>query len=72
MENIFSIEGIGDYTEGRNFPSKKNVSRLSPYINWGQISVNTLWHEATKIEPKFQNNSIDIFKSELGWREFAL
>ena len=70
MENFF-LEGIGDYTEGRNFPSKKNVSRLSPYINWGQISVNTLWHEATKIEPKFQNNSIDIFKSELGWREFA-
>ncbi len=70
MLNFFS-EGVDNYSEGRNFPSKKNVSRLSPYINWGQISVNTLWYEVTKIKSYTKNNSIDVFKSELGWREFA-
>ena len=36
----FYLNGVKDYSEGRNFPIKKNVSRLSPYLHWGQISPN--------------------------------
>ena len=67
----FFLNGVSDYTEGRNFPSKKNVSRLSPYIHWGQISVNTLWYNAMNISTTMSSNSAEVFMSELGWREFA-
>ena len=67
----FFLNGLNGYTEGRNFPSKNNVSRLSPYIHWGQISVNTLWFNAKKINTITKNNSVEVFLSELGWREFA-
>ncbi len=69
MDNFFS-NGIQDYTDGRNFPIKKNVSRLSPYLHWGQISPNTLWYEVDNYKKDVSGNNIDIFKSELGWREF--
>jgi len=70
MKSFFSSK-LNNYAEGRNFPSKKNVSRLSPYIHWGQLSVNTLWNEAEKLESKGNDINLEIFKSELAWREFA-
>ena len=33
----FFLNGVSDYL-GKKFSFKKNVSRLSPYIHWGQIS----------------------------------
>ena len=38
--------GIAGYKEGRNIPAKPNVSRLSPHLHWGEISVNRVWHAA--------------------------
>ena len=46
----FYQNGVKDYSEGRNFPIKKNVSKLSPYLHWGQISPNILWYELKKIK----------------------
>ena len=68
--NNFLKEGLGDYSHGRNFPNKPNVSRISPYLHWGQISPNTLWYEAERFQQDVETINIDIFKSELGWREF--
>ena len=64
----FLKEGILDYKEGRNFPSKQCVSRLSPYLHFGQISPHQIWFAL--INEK-QNLNTDHFKSELGWREFS-
>ena len=69
MNEFFSV-GIQDYSEGRNFPIRKNVSRLSPYLHWGQISPHTLWYEVSNIEQEVGEKNVEIFKSELGWREF--
>ena len=69
MNDFFSV-GIQDYSEGRNFPIRKNVSRLSPYLHWGQISPHTLWYEVSNIEQEVGEKNAEIFKSELGWREF--
>ena len=66
----FYLNGVKDYSEGRNFPIKKNVSRLSPYLHWGQISPNILWYELKRLK-NVRENDIEVFKSELGWREFA-
>ena len=46
------------------------MSRLSPFIHWGQISPNTLWYELKKAK-NLNENDVEVFKSELGWREFA-
>lgn len=68
----FIFNGIQDYRDGRNFPDRENVSRLSPYLHFGQISVNTAWHTALDAAPVIGNEkSLDTFLSELGWREFS-
>ena len=68
----FIFNGIQDYRDGRNFPDKENVSRLSPYLHFGQLSVNTAWHTALDAAPMIGNEkSLDTFLSELGWREFS-
>ena len=68
----FIFNGIQDYRDGRNFPDRENVSRLSPYLHFGQISVNTAWHTALDAAAVIGNEkSLDTFLSELGWREFS-
>ena len=64
---------FNDYKEGRNFPSKKNVSRLSPHLHWGEISPNTVWFKVWDLNQlgiKHQQDT-DTFLSEIGWREFS-
>tara|TARA_A100001011_G_scaffold357491_1_gene402406 strand:- start:1070 stop:2488 length:1419 start_codon:yes stop_codon:yes gene_type:complete len=68
--NSFFKNGVQNYSEGRNFPIKKNVSRLSPYLHWGQISPNALWYEVNNVK-NLRHDDVEVFKSELGWREFA-
>lgn len=64
----FLDEGIGHYKEGRNFPAKPYVSRLSPHLHFGEISPHQAWHAA---RARGENANIDHFCSELGWREFS-
>ena len=68
----FVMDELQDYREGRNFPDKKNVSRLSPYLHFGQISPHIAWHRAAEAGGFISNEeSLDTFMSELGWREFS-
>ena len=68
----FISNGLLDYKEGRNFPAKKNVSQLSPYLHFGEISPNQIWHRAKFEESRSGiENSLNHFLSELGWREFS-
>ena len=64
----FLNQGLGNYKEGRNFPAASNVSRLSPYLHFGQLSPNQVWYAA---RTKRQDKNVDHFCSELGWREFS-
>ena len=64
----FFKKGIDDYKEGRNFPFKKNVSRLSPHIHFGEISPKQLWVKAKSIS---SNKNTEHFVSEICWREFS-
>ena len=68
----FLLDELQDYRDGRNFPDKANVSRLSPYLHFGQISPNTAWFRALDASALITNEkSLDTFLSELGWREFS-
>lgn len=64
----FLHNGIASYKEGRNFPALNAVSRLSPRLHFGELSPNQLWYAARHMG---DNQQIDHFCSELGWREFS-
>lgn len=62
----FLKEGLNYYKGGRDFPARPYVSRLSPYLHFGEISPHAVWHAASGHD----ENSLH-FRSELGWREFS-
>lgn len=68
--NFFN-EGLDNYKEGRNLPSRLNVSRLSAHLHFGEISPNYLWHKIKSQELVKYNVNNETFCSELGWREFS-
>ena len=71
-KSIFFDDRIFKYKNGRNFPSMNSVSGLSPYISWGQVSVNELWYQCQNLlKTDQQNEDILHFLNELGWREFS-
>ena len=64
----FINERIANYSEGRNFPNITGTSKLSPFIKFGQIHVETIWDECKKNKSKTIGTS--KFLTEIGWREF--
>lgn len=68
----FLDNGLKNYKEGRNIPSGKNFSMLSPYLHWGLISPNRVWYLAEERGvAEGVEKDLDHFHSELGWREFS-
>ena len=66
--NKFIKNGLTGYKKGRDFPAKEHVSRLSPYLHWGELSPNQVWHAALEHEA---GPDREHFHSELAWREFS-
>ena len=71
--HAFLDGGLHRYKNDRNFPAKQNVSRLSAYLHWGEISPNSVWYAAKdRMDAGFgHDDDCDHFLSELGWREFS-
>lgn len=69
----FLASGLKGYDEKRNRPDKDNVSKLSPYLHHGQISVRLLWHRVRALQAHndVPEKDADTYLSELGWREFS-
>ena len=44
---IFIKDRIVNYSDDRNFPNKIGTSKLSPFIKFGQIHVETIWDECS-------------------------
>ena len=61
---IFIRERISNYSEGRNFPSIIGTSKLSPFIKFGQLHVETIWEECLKNKPK--SVGISKYLAEIG------
>ena len=59
--------GLYGYKEGRDFPARPNISRLSPSLHFGEISPNQIWYAAISEI----SDDVDSFLSELAWREFS-
>ena len=68
----FLDSGLDDYREGRNHPARKNVSRLSPHLHFGEISPRQVWQATQQvIAGAGLEGDGDTFLSEIGWREFS-
>lgn len=59
---------LHEYQTGRDFPSRGCVSRLSPYLQFGQLSPHQVWYDTYSVG---DHAGIDSFRRELGWREFS-
>ena len=71
IKNIkyFTKKDIAEYGENRDIPGIPGTSKISPYLAFGQIHVETIWEECQAIQNK--NNGYRKYINELGWREFS-
>jgi len=64
----FIKDRVASYSDKRNFPNFIGTSRLSPFIKFGQLHVETIWKECNK--NKSNTSGTSKFLAEIGWREF--
>lgn len=71
--DAFLEEGAQGYAKGRDFPAEPHTSRLSPYLQSGNISPRQIWAALDRAEHLGQMSGRDAekFRAELGWRDFA-
>lgn len=71
----FIDESVGEYDRRRDRLDEPDaVSRLSPYLSFGHISVRQVWNAvmAARSRPRKQRQAgCDAFLRQLIWREFA-
>ncbi|MGE0211099.1 MAG: deoxyribodipyrimidine photo-lyase [Parvibaculaceae bacterium] len=70
----FIAGALADYAAGRDRPSEKGTSRLSPHLQAGEISPLQCWHavrSAMGSRGGRQDKSAETFLKELLWREFS-
>jgi deoxyribodipyrimidine photo-lyase len=65
----FIKNSLSNYAQNRDVPGLDGTSKISPYLTFGQIHVETIWEEVQKVEKK--NIGHRKYINELGWREFS-
>jgi len=60
---------IEDYGDARDIPGVNGTSKLSPFLKFGQIHVETIWKKCQAI--KIKKIGYRKYINELGWREFS-
>jgi deoxyribodipyrimidine photo-lyase len=60
---------LANYGENRDIPAIQGTSKISPYLAFGQIHVETIWDECQAIQNK--SRGYRKYINELGWREFS-
>ncbi|MBX6329749.1 MAG: deoxyribodipyrimidine photo-lyase [Pseudolabrys sp.] len=61
------------YAADRDRPDREGTSRLSPHLQFGEISPRQIWHavRSAAAAGRLSHGDADRFLTELGWREFA-
>ncbi|MDC0215655.1 DNA photolyase family protein [Candidatus Pelagibacter sp.] len=65
----FIKDKIINYGDLRDIPSVDGTSKLSPFLKYGQIHVETIWNKCQQIKNK--GKGYRKYINELGWREFS-
>jgi len=70
----FIDNGLARYEDDRNLIDDTTTSRLSPYLHFGEISPDQVWH-ALRHAAERSHGKADLgaesFLREIGWREFS-
>lgn len=69
----FLRRAVGRYQTGRDYPSRTDVSYLSPHLHFGEISPRQVWHAVRGFAAgrAALERGAESYLRELGWREFA-
>jgi len=79
----FLSDGLANYATHRDLPSEVGTSRLSPHLHFGEISVRRVWQEVgARCSAAGSHGGkgpaeagllqgAEVFRTELGWRDFA-
>lgn len=69
----FLDAGLAKYDVDRERPALRGTSRLSPHLHFGEISPGQIWHavEHRRLAQPGLERGVDVFLSEIGWRDFA-
>lgn len=62
----FRDTAIDDYRDGRDRPDRPLTSRMSVYLKFGQIHPRTMLADLAGQ----RSESVEVFRTELAWREF--
>lgn len=60
----FHSKALKEYAHNRDYPSLDGISRLSPYLHFGEISPGQIVQE-------LRGSHAEAYIRQLGWREFA-
>lgn len=71
--DAFLDVGLSGYAQGRDFPDRPHVSRLSPHLRFGEISPRQAFHAAGLAARTGAAawSDVEKFQAELGWRDFS-
>lgn len=70
--NTFIDSKIEQYREQRDFPALGTVSKLSPYLHFGQISPHQIVYAINQKALSIQNSKLcQTYLSQIIWREFC-
>jgi len=69
----FLKNALLSYKGGRDVPSQRGTSRISPHLHFGELSIRKVWHLVSDVEAKTPaaRESRETYLKELAWREFA-
>lgn len=73
---LFIKGGLYDYKDKRDYLTKETISKMSPFIALGNISIRFLWASCQELieveaDPAFAQQ-IESFLRQLIWREFSI
>lgn len=63
--DAFAESAAADYERDRDFPALDGVSRLSPWLHFGQLSTRSCWHRLRA------DGEGGAWLRQLAWRDFA-
>lgn len=68
----FLRNGLKGYQVGRDFPARQSISRMSPYLHFGEVSSRQLLHNTMAVGlAEGLEEDIACFHRELVWRDFC-
>jgi len=70
MLESFVTQKLVHYGNERNFPAHDVLSRLSPYIHYGELSPNQIWYAVQAVKEQASEQT-EKFISEVVWRDFS-